>query len=461
MYFQAVDDCWRRCRPHHHRGCTDCAIAVPGGKPPPRARKTYVREIPRRHRPAGRPQYPHPAPGQALVANLPRRPAWRLVSAGAEIREGQEPHGGRSTLPHRGDPGGLPADAVRGCRRCRRAGGRLPAGVAGAPAAPEAGAGVLPRRGQSHAPRPDRAGAADRRAAPAAGGGTAHHAVVNAWFAASRIALTSFIRATVRPASIEQLVDVVLGVALAVELRAVEQELPLALGAVALAVVEEAFEIALVHDIGEARDARLDMLERLHHFGDALAGDVLERAGLEDDHHLLVDQRLVGDRIAGVGGHHGLGTFHDRVGRLLGRLDDGAELLAGQRDAAVLEVVDLQHPDLLPHRLDVLRDLAQLAIDPGVHGMKEALQRLGRDFRQLDDVVKRDVVALLAQKVDQAVEMAGFHPWHRASPVQAPVIDGPAPPCAVRTFLILRGLLSARRRTRGPPRRLTRRTPPR
>src|SRR5262245_38116766 len=460
MYFQAVDDCWRRCRPHHHRGCTDCAIAVPGGKPPPRARKTYVREIPRRHRPAGRPQYPHPAPGQALVANLPRRPAWRLVSAGAEVREGQEPHGGRSTLPHRGDPGGLPADAVRGCRGCRRTGWRLPAGIAGAAAAPEAGAGVLPYRGPRHAPRPDRAGAADRRAAPAAGGGTGHHAVASAWFAASRIALR-FIRATVRPASVEQLVDVVLGDALAVELRAVEQELPLALGAVALAVVEEAFEIALVHDVGEARDPRLDVLERLHHLGDALAGDVLERAGLEDDHHLLVDQRLVGDRVAGIGGHHGLGTFHDRVGRLLGRLDDGAKLLAGQRDAAVLEVVALQHPDLLPHRLDVLRELAQLAIDPGVHGMKEALQRLGRDFRQLDDVVKRDVVALLAQKVDQAVEMAGFHPWHRASPVQAPVIDGPAPPCAVRTFLILRGLLSARRRTRGPPRRLTRRTPPR
>ena len=81
-------------------------------------------------------------------------------------------------------------------------------------------------------------------------------------------------------------------------------------------------------------DALLDVLQRLDHLGDALAGDVLERAGLEDDHHLLVDQRLVGGRIARVGRHHGLGAFHDGVGRRLGRLHDRAELLAGRGDAA-------------------------------------------------------------------------------------------------------------------------------
>src|SRR5262245_42784944 len=60
-------------------------------------------------------------------------------------------------------------------------------------------------------------------------------------------------------ASVEHLVDVVLCDAVAVELRAVEQELFLALGAPALVLVEEALDVALVHDLGKARDAGLDV----------------------------------------------------------------------------------------------------------------------------------------------------------------------------------------------------------
>ncbi len=202
-----------------------------------------------------------------------------------------------------------------------------------------------------------------------------------------------------------------------------------------------------MHDVGEARDARLDVLQRLDHLGDALAGDVLERAGFEDDHHLLVDQRLVGGRIAGVGGHQGLGAFHDRVGGRFGRLDDGAELLAGRRDAAVLQFVDLQHADLAAHRFDVAGDLAQLAIDLRVHRLEEALQRLRGDLRQRDDVEEGDVLALLSQEVDQAIEMACVCHCHGTSPVRRrPRLRLLCPRRAVRRLPFLGGRRCGSRR---------------
>ena len=49
-------------------------------------------------------------------------------------------------------------------------------------------------------------------------------------------------------------------------------------------------------------------------------------------------------------------------------------------------------------RLDIAGDLAQLAIDLGVHRLEEALQRLRRDLGERDDVVEGDVVALLLQE---------------------------------------------------------------
>ena len=151
----------------------------------------------------------------------------------------------------------------------------------------------------------------------------------------------------------------------------------------------------------------------LDHLGDALAGDVLERAGLEDDHHLLVHQRLVGGRVARIGGHQRLGAFHDGVGRGFGRLHDGAELLAGGRDARVLQVVDLERADFAAHRFDVAGDLAQLAVDFRVHRLEEALQRLRRDFGERDDVLEGDVLALLFQKFDETIEVARIRQGHR------------------------------------------------
>ena len=45
---------------------------------------------------------------------------------------------------------------------------------------------------------------------------------------------------------------------------------------------------------GEARDTRFDLAEHLGHLGDALAGNVLKRAGFEDRDQAGVDERLVG-----------------------------------------------------------------------------------------------------------------------------------------------------------------------
>src|SRR4051794_19979059 len=86
--------------------------------------------------------------------------------------------------------------------------------------------------------------------------------------------------------SVEHRVDLALGDALAFELRPVEQELVLALLALALVLGEKALEVLVAHDFGETRHAAFDVLQRLNNLGDALAGNVLERARLEDDHHL-------------------------------------------------------------------------------------------------------------------------------------------------------------------------------
>ena len=88
------------------------------------------------------------------------------------------------------------------------------------------------------------------------------------------------------------------------------------------------------------------------------------------------------------------------------------EFLAGRRDARVLQVVDLERADLVAHRFDVAGDLAQLAIDLGVHRLEEALQRLRGDFGERNDVLEGDVLALLFQEFDETVEMARIGQRH-------------------------------------------------
>jgi hypothetical protein len=90
--------------------------------------------------------------------------------------------------------------------------------------------------------------------------------------------------------------------------------------------------------------------------------------------------------------------------------------VARGRDTVVLQLVDLQGGDLLLHRLDIGRDVAQLAIDAGVELREEALQRLHGDLRKPGDVRERHVGgALLAQKRKNVIELLGAGIRHGGS----------------------------------------------
>ena len=96
------------------------------------------------------------------------------------------------------------------------------------------------------------------------------------------------------------------------------------------------------------RHALLDHVERLDHLADALAGEILEIAGLEQPRDVLLDVLRHAARVAGQlrGGERlgavvdRLGRLQDLVGRLLHRLDRGAELAGGTRHAAFLALAD-------------------------------------------------------------------------------------------------------------------------
>src|SRR3712207_5192782 len=85
--------------------------------------------------------------------------------------------------------------------------------------------------------------------------------------------------------------------------------------------------IAHLDGFRETGEPLLEMPERLEHLRDALPGDVLERAGLED----LEDSRLHEATVILVrelaGAKDLLGGGHDGVRRRSGRLDDRAELV--------------------------------------------------------------------------------------------------------------------------------------
>src|SRR5262245_21754146 len=101
------------------------------------------------------------------VAGGTGRAAWRLVSAGAEVRAWHQPHRGRPARARRRYPGGVAIDLVRGHRRRARAGWRLPAGPAGAAPPSLPGPGVFAPRRRRGLPRIGQPGAA-HGAAPSA-----------------------------------------------------------------------------------------------------------------------------------------------------------------------------------------------------------------------------------------------------------------------------------------------------
>src|SRR3546814_843358 len=147
-------------------------------------------------------------------------------------------------------------------------------------------------------------------------------------------------------ASLEQRVDVVLADGVVGQLRPVQEMLVRAGGrtarrrgpllrrpgrAIALDIVTEGVQQGI--HLG------LDLLQRGHHLGDALTGDVLEAAGLEDR----------GDRRGDLRPHlgvHLLGECLDAldrleagVGRLLGRADDCRQLVSRRRQVLRIDVV--------------------------------------------------------------------------------------------------------------------------
>src|SRR5262249_56833234 len=86
----------------------------------------------------------------------------------------------------------------------------------------------------------------------------------------------------------EDLVDFALGGVPVIvgELRTVEETAVVAAGAIG----QRRFEMLDAHpDIEQAADPLFDELQRRHHVGDTLAGEVLEIADLEDAHNALLD----------------------------------------------------------------------------------------------------------------------------------------------------------------------------
>ena len=90
------------------------------------------------------------------------------------------------------------------------------------------------------------------------------------------------------------------------------------------------------------------------------------------------------------------------------------------------------------HLLDIAGDLAQLAVDRGVHRLEEALQRLRGDLGERDDVVERDVLALLLRRYStMTVEMLLVGHSHGRLRPCSPLGAGLPHPCAVRCCLIV------------------------
>jgi hypothetical protein len=88
-------------------------------------------------------------------------------------------------------------------------------------------------------------------------------------------------------------------------------------------------------------------------------------------------------------------------------------------EARVLERVEMQSGDLRLHRRDVVGDLAQLAMDRGVHRREHALERLRRDLGERHHVGERDVGArFLLQIGGDPVVMLLDGDSHRRLPVR-------------------------------------------
>ena len=137
-------------------------------------------------------------------------------------------------------------------------------------------------------------------------------------------------------------VDVFLLVFRARQLRAVEQS---------VFCVHVALRLRLTHIVrllAEESEYQtmytfIDELEGDDDLAGALAGQVLETAGLEDFDHLLGD---LGDVQLASLRRDDFSRLQNRVGRLLGIGDDGVELIGGRRQVVVANVVGAEYGDL-------------------------------------------------------------------------------------------------------------------
>ncbi len=108
-------------------------------------------------------------------------------------------------------------------------------------------------------------------------------------------------------------------------------------------------------DIHHDVDMVLDEFHRAHHLADALAGQILEVAGLENRDHAFLDLLAELDLLV-VRGHLGEGggglvdgfsSLENVLRRLLGAADDRAELARDPRHFLAIEALAVQDRDLL------------------------------------------------------------------------------------------------------------------
>ena len=132
-----------------------------------------------------------------------------------------------------------------------------------------------------------------------------------------------------------------------------------------------------------------------HHLADALAGEILEVAGLEDRDHAFLDflaeQLLLVRR--GVLRQRGrrlvdrLGGFENLLGGLFGAADDGAELAIDLGHFLAVEALAVQHRDFALGAVDGVVDQVELdlellaLLDLGAIGFQQRMRfgNLARD----------------------------------------------------------------------------------
>src|SRR6185312_3366391 len=107
----------------------------------------------------------------------------------------------------------------------------------------------------------------------------------------------------------------------------------------------------------------LDLAQRLHHLGDALAAQILEAAGLVDAAGGVLELVAVG--LAAASGHlfHRLGGLQDGTGRGSAVADDGIELVGGARQVATAGLTLSHAADVALHAVDEAGQQLELAVD--------------------------------------------------------------------------------------------------